>query len=600
MKVNTMDQHISDNNELLKLRHSCEHVLAQAMEKLYPGLLKAMGPATKEGFYFDFELPEGIRVSEADFPAIEQEMQTIIDLHNAFIRKEVSITEARGLFSNNPYKQEWLDDIEKKGSLPTLYWTGEHEGAFYDLCAGPHVENTRAIKAFKLLSIAGAYWRGDSKNKMLVRIYGTAFESLEKLEKYLFNREEAKKRDHRKIGKELGLFTFAPESVGQGLPLWLPKGTIIRDELEKWVRSVEFAHGYQRVVTPIIGKEALYECSGHLAYFKEDMYAPIDIEGERYYLRPMNCPHHHQVYKAEKRSYRDLPLRIAEYGNTFRYESSGALSGLMRTRGFCQNDAHIYCREDQAEEEFVDVLKMYIHYYEILGIQDYYMRLSKPNLEQSDKYTDNPIEWEKALSIIRRAMNKVNFPYIEVDGEAAFYGPKVDVQIKSAIGTEYTISTNQLDFLASQRFELNYVGEDCELHPVYVIHRAPLGSHERMIAYLIEHFAGSFPVWLSPIQVEIIPVSDKHQDYCKSIFRELLSKDIRANVNLANETMGYKIREATLQKIPYVIIVGDKEVSSQTLSIRDRKGIQKNGLSLEHFMSLALKIINDKSLELWE
>lgn len=594
-----MEQHLSDSN-LLKIRHSCEHVLMQAMESLYPGILKAMGPATNEGFYFDFEVPNGMKISEMDFPAIEQEMQRIINSNLFFKQKKLTILEARERFANNPYKLEWIDEIERKQSQPTIYWTGDHEEAFYDLCAGPHVVSTKEIKAFKLLSIAGAYWRGDSKNKMLVRIYGTAFQSTKELRQYLFQREEAKKRDHRKLGKELGLFTFASDVVGQGLPLWLPKGTILRDELEHWARQTEAHEGYQRVVTPIIGKKNLYERSGHLKYFKEDMYAPITIEDECYYLRPMNCPHHHQIYKSEKRSYRDLPFRIAEYGNAFRYEASGALSGLMRTRGFCQNDAHIYCREDQAEEEFANVLKLYMYYYDTLGIKDYYMRLSKPDLTQSDKYINHPEQWEKALSIVRNAMQKVRFPYIEVDGEAAFYGPKIDVQIKSAIGTEYTISTNQLDFLTAERFDLNYVGDDGELHRVYVIHRAPLGSHERMIAYLIEHFAGAFPLWLSPVQVLIVPVSEKQFDYCQTIRNVLFKQGLRVEVNLLNETISYKIRNAIMQKIPYVIVVGDEEAGAQTISIRDRDGVQKKNLTLGKFVDTVKHIINTKSLNLWE
>ena len=559
-----------------------------------------MGPATKEGFYFDFELPEGLKISETDFPSIEHEMQRIIARNALFNKRTLTIMEVRALFANNPYKQEWIDEIEGKQLQPTVYWTGDEEGAFYDLCAGPHISSTQEIKAFKILSIAGAYWRGNSANKMLVRIYGTAFSSAKELRHYLFQREEAKKRDHRKLGKELGLFTFAPDMVGQGLPLWLPKGTIIRDEIEHWARQSEAQSGYQRVVTPIIGKEALYERSGHLKYFKEDMYAPIIIEDERYYLRPMKCPHHHQVYKSEKRSYRDLPFRIAEYGSAFRYEASGALSGLMRTRGFCQNDAHIYCREDQAEEEFANVLKLYMYYYDTLGIKDYYMRLSKPDLTQGDKYINNPEQWEKALSIVRRAMKKVDFPYIEVEGEAAFYGPKIDVQIKSAIGTEYTISTNQLDFLAAERFDLNYVGEDGELHPVYVIHRAPLGSHERMIAYLIEHFAGAFPVWLSPVQMLILPVSEKQFSYARTVKDSLLKQGLRADVNLLNETLNYKIRSATMQKIPYLIIVGDEEEEAQAISIRDRHGVKKRNLATDTFINMVCRIINTKSLNLWE
>jgi threonyl-tRNA synthetase len=527
---------------LLQLRHSCENVLMAALKKLYPGILKYMESIEKDGFYVDVELPEGIKISEFDFPAIEQEMQAIID---------------------------------------------------------QNLVQSDKINAFKLLSLSGAYWQGDRNNKMLTRLYGTAFGSPKELESFLLSCEEAKKRDHRKIGKELGLFTFAPDSVGQGLPLWLPKGTIIRDELESWARATEAEHGYQRVVTPIIGKAALYECSGHLAYFKEDMYAPITIEEEHYYLRPMNCPHHHQIYKSDKRSYRDLPYRIAEYGNTFRYESSGSLSGLMRVRGFCQNDAHIYCREDQVEEEFADVLRMYMYYYKILGIHDYYMRLSKPDLSQGGKYVNRPEEWEKTLQMVCNSMKKVDFPYVEVEGEAAFYGPKIDVQIKSAIGTEYTISTNQLDFIASERFDLDYVGQDGAQHPVYVIHRAPLGSHERMIAYLIEHFAGAFPVWLSPVQAAIVPVSDRQLDYCQKIYAQFLKAGIRLELDRTHETMSYKIRKAIAQKTPYIIIIGDEEVSSETVTIRDRKGAQKKNLQVAEFLKNMQDIIHRKSLELW-
>ncbi|HGU7323721.1 TPA: threonine--tRNA ligase [Legionella pneumophila] len=594
-----MDQHISDNLDLLKIRHSCEHVLTEAMENLFPGILRASGPATKDGFYFDFECPEGLHISEHDFPEIEAEMARIIKKGLHFHYKELSLKEARLLFHANPYKQEWLNEIKQKHINPTVYWTGAEANAFFDLCAGPHVHSTHEIKAFKLLSIAGAYWRGNSNNKMLVRIYGTAFSSAKELRQFLWEREEAKKRDHRKLGKELGLFTFAPDAIGQGLPLWLPKGTIIREELETWAKQMEQKAGYQRVVTPIIGKEALYECSGHLQYFKEDMYAPIVIEDEHYYLRPMNCPHHHHVYKSEKRSYRELPFRIAEYGNAFRYEASGALSGLMRTRGFCQNDAHIYCREDQVADEFINVLNLYMHYYDTLGIKDYYMRLSKPDLHQQDKYINYPEQWEKALVILRNAMKKVAFPYIEVEGEAAFYGPKIDVQIKSAIGTEYTISTNQLDFLSAKRFGLNYVGADGEVHEVYVIHRAPLGSHERMIAYLIEHYAGAFPLWLSPIHVSIVPVTDQHLSYCQDLYNRLNKAGFRIEINDSNERMNYKIRQAAINKYPFIAIIGDKEVASQTISIRLRTGEQKCNLSLAEFIDIVSKLIVDKSLNLW-
>ena len=592
-----MDQH--DN--LFKMRHSCEHVLMEAMEKLYPGLQKAMGPATKDGFYFDFDMPDGQAVSSDDFPRIERIMQEIIAQNKPFVREEVSVSTARELLKDNLYKQEWLNEIEQRGEKVTLYWTGDDkDNTFVDLCRGPHLVSTGEIKAFKILSVAGAYWRGDSNNKMLTRIYGTAFETQAELDQFLYQREEAKKRDHRKLGKELGLFTFAPDLIGQGLPLWLPKGTVIRDELEAWAKQIEHEHGYERVVTPVLGKEELYLCSGHLPYYKEDMYEPIQMEEERYYLRPMNCPHHHHIYKAEPRSYRDLPLRVAEYGNVFRYEASGSLSGLMRTRDFCQNDAHIYCRADQVEDEFANVLELYRYYYDILGITDYWMRLSKPDFSKGDKYVGEADKWEAMQNVARSAMDKVSFPYIEVDGEAAFYGPKIDVQIKSAIGTEYTISTNQLDFLATERFDLNYVGDDGHDHGVYVIHRSPLGSHERFIAYLIEHYAGAFPVWLAPVQIKLIPVSDKHRDACQILVKRLRSVGLRAELDSRSETMNARIREAHAQKIPYAVIIGDKEIEQQTVSVRDRNNERRDGFDLNAFIDTVLVIKNSKSLKLWD
>lgn len=596
-----MDSHFGQNEYLIKIRHSCEHVLTQAMEAMFPSIVKANGPATEDGFYFDFELPEGEKITAENFPDIEAKMREIIKKKLKFSHQEVTINEAREIFKNNKYKLEWLDIIESKGDMPTLYWTGSIDDprSFVDLCAGPHVENTSEIKAFKLLSVAGAYWRGDSKNKMLTRVYGTAFGSKEELEEFLRRKEEAKQRDHRKIGKEMKLFTFAPEEIGQGLVLWLENGMIVRDSIEDWVRETERRFGYKRVSTPIIGKEDLYKCSGHLKYFKDDMYAPLDIDGDKYYLRPMNCPHHHYIYKSDMRSYRDLPLRIAEYGTVFRYEESGALNGIMRPRGFCINDAHIYCREEQIKSEFINVLEMYRYYYAILGITDYYMRLSQPDLTKTEKYVNNVEKWERTQNIIREAMQEVNFPYVEVQGEAAFYGPKVDVQIRSAIGTEYTISTNQLDFMSAERFGLTYVGEDGQQHYVYVIHRAPLGSHERMIGYLIEHYAGAFPVWLAPVQVALLPVSERHLAYCQELQSELSQAGVRVQLLSSNDTVGYKIREAYKFKVPYVVMVGDKELQSNTVSVRDRNGQQKNDLVKEDFKKLVAEIIANKSLALW-
>jgi threonyl-tRNA synthetase len=459
-----------------------------------------------------------------------------------------------------------------------------------DLCRGPHILRTGEIGAFKLINIAGAYWRGSAKNPQLQRIYGLCFDTQAELDQCLWQIEQAKLRDHRKLGRELGLFLIAAD-VGSGLPLWTPRGTVLRDELEHLARAEERSDGYVRVVTPHIAKETLYYRSRHLPYYKDDMYAPIDIEGEKFYLRPMNCQHHHQIYLGQMFSYRDLPLRITEYGQVYRFEPSGALSGLMRARGFCQNDAHIYCRYDQAKTEFVRVMRLHARYYDLFDIKEYYMRLSLPDLGNLDKYVDKPEKWIAALAIIREAMNESGYRYVEAEGEAAFYGPKVDFMIRSAIGTEYAISTNQLDFLAAETFDLNYVGEDGQRHPVYVIHRAPLGSHERFVAFLIEHYAGAFPTWLAPIQLRVIPIADRHSSYAEEVRERLFQVDIvtgtgglRADVDLTKERMQKKIRAAQLEKIPYILVVGDQEVKDSTMSVRLRSGRDLGPMSIERLV----------------
>jgi threonyl-tRNA synthetase len=557
-----------------------------------------MGPATEEGFYFDFELLEG-NISEEDFPKIEAEMQKIIDKNLSITIKNISLKEGRELFEGNPYKQEWLDEIAKKGEDATIYWTGEpnDSNSFVDLCKGPHVKSTAKIKAFKLLSIAGAYWRGSEKNKMLTRIYGTAFESKEELEKYIFMMEEAKKRDHRKLGEKLDLFTFS-DMVGPGLVLWKPKGTVIRDQLENWAKETEERFGYKRVSTPHIAKHTLYETSGHLPYYKDDMYSPMEIDGEEYYLKGMNCPHHHMIYNSTPKSYRDLPLRFAEYGTVYRYEQSGSLFGLMRVRAIAQNDAHIYCSLADAEKEFIDVLKLHEYYYNALGLSrdDYHIVIGLPDEKKRDKYHGDKALWEKAETIMRSAIEKVGIRSIDEEGGAAFYGPKVDMNIKSSVGREFTISTTQLDLYMPTRFNLEFTNEKGEKELAAVIHRAPLGSHERFIGFLIEHFAGAFPVWLSPVQVKIIPISDKHLEYARKVAEYLQNEMIRIEIDEKSETMGNKIRKAQEEKIPYMIILGDKELEAQNISVRYRNGKQENGIDLNTFTHKVTDLIITKAL----
>lgn len=592
------NKNLEQKDHLFCVRHSAEHVLMQAMKQLGYQFYMAMGPATDEGFYFDFELLEGT-VSEEDFAEIEEEMKKIIAQDLPISVQEISLDEARKLFKNNPYKQEWINEIEEKGQKATIYWTGEpnNEESFADLCKGPHVGSTSEIKAIKLLSIAGAYWRGSEKNKMLTRIYGTAFESKEELDKYVYMLEEAKKRDHRKLGEKLDLFTFS-DMVGPGLVLWKPKGTVIRDQLENWAKETEDKWGYDRVATPHIAKHTLFETSGHLPYYKDDMYSPMEIDGEEYYLKGMNCPHHHMIFKSTPKSYRDLPMRYAEYGTVYRYEQSGSLFGLMRVRAIAQNDAHIYCSLEDAEKEFVDVLKLHEYYYNALGLtrDDYHIVIGLPDESKRDKYHGDKALWDKAEKIMRSAIEKVGIKSVDEVGGAAFYGPKVDINIKSSIGREFTISTTQLDLYMPTRFNLEFTNEKSEKELAAVIHRAPLGSHERFIGFLIEHFAGSFPVWLSPVQVKLIPISDKHIEYAKKVAETLQNEKIRVEIDDKAETMGNKIRKAQEEKIPYMLVLGDKEVEAGTVSVRYRSGKQENGIDLAAFTNKVKEIIITKSL----
>jgi threonyl-tRNA synthetase len=591
---------------LERMRHSASHLMAAAIQAIWPEAKFGVGPAIENGFYYDIDVPVSLTPKELE--RIELKMRELKNKHLPYERFELPVEEAMAEMARRgqTYKVELLQLLKEKGSTAVAQETGDQDaigmtegtsgvpaisfyktGDFVDLCRGPHVSNTDDIGAFKLTSIAGAYWRGNERNPQLQRVYGVAFASQDELDKYLWQLEEAKRRDHRRLGQQLGIFTFS-EEVGQGLPLWLPNGTIIREELEKLAKEEERREGYLRVATPHLTKDALYYRSGHLPYYREDMYAPVEIEGAEYFLKPMNCPHHHQLYLARPRSYRELPLRLAEYGQVYRYEQSGVLSGLMRTRGFCQNDAHIYCRDDQAREEFLRVMRLHARYYETMGISEYYMRFSKPDLNKLDKYVNEPDKWLIAMEIIKQAMDESGYPYFEADGEAAFYGPKIDFMIKSAIGNEYAISTNQLDFLATERFNLTYVGQDGKDHPVYVIHRAPLGSHERFVAFLIEHYAGAFPTWLAPVQAVVITIADRHNDYGRQVYDRLFNAEvptalggIRVELDEARESMQKKIRNAQLQKIPYMLIAGDREMQEGTVAVRLRSGTDLKAMPVE-------------------
>jgi len=585
----------SKNNDYLKkLRHSTEHVLTQAMLKLYPGIKMAMGPAIEDGFYFDFDYKG--KINEENFPKIEKEMQNIIDKDLPFKKQVMSVKEARKLFPNNPYKQEWLDEIEERNEKPIIYHTGNQ---FSDLCSGPHLESTGKIKAFKLLSVAGAYWRGDKKNKMLTRIYGTAFTNKEKLKIYLEHLKEAKKRDHRILGRQLELYAIYPE-IGAGLPVWLPNGYRTRRILEDYMIKLERSYGYEHILSPHIAKDVLFRTSGHLDFYKDSMYAPMTIDGETYFLKPMNCPMGMLVYKQKPRSYRDLPIKLGEFGTVYRYEKSGELSGLSRVRGFTQNDAHIFCTPGQLLEQFLEVFEMLQKFYKDVGFKNYKFRLGlgDPGKEKF-KYCGSKRDWKHTENTIRKALDKIGIEYYEEMGEAAFYGPKIDVQAMDALGREESISTIQIDFNLAEKFKLTYKKANGQKGQPFVIHRALIGSFERFFAFLIEFYAGNFPVWLSPTQVQVVPISEKQNDYAKQIERKLNEKEISVKIDSENRPMQAKIREAQLKKIPYMIIVGDKETKDKKVSVRLRTGKDLGVMSPEQFIKKLEKVISTKSVELW-
>jgi threonyl-tRNA synthetase len=581
-----------DADDLLFLqRHTLAHVLAQAVRELMvaeghaPGDVKmGIGPVIEAGFYYDFDLPRSL--TPEDLERIEERMRAIVAADLPLTRTEVprDAALARWRAAGDPYKVELIEDLPEDVAI-TFYAQGEEGAGFTDLCRGPHVPRTGAVTPhFKLTSVAGAYWRGDEHRPMMQRVYGVAFASAEDLAQHEWQVAEARRRDHRKLGAELDIFVL-DEDVGPGLPLWLPRGTVMVDELERLAKEMEDAAGYKRVRSPHLSKEQLFLKSGHLPYYADSMYPAMELDEVRYYVKPMNCPFHHKIYAARPRSYRDLPLRLAEYGTCYRYEDSGALMGLMRVRSMQMNDAHIYCTEEQFEAEFLKVIDLYLAYFELFGIDEYRMRLSKHAPEGlGKKYVDQPELWVRTEEMVRRAMTDAGIPFFEAEDEAAFYGPKIDVQIKSAIGREFTLATNQVDFAQPGRFDLTYVDEHNQKRTPICLHRAPLSTHERMIGFLIEHFAGDFPLWLAPEQVRIVPIADRHVAPAHELVARLAAVGLRAEVDASNERMQAKIRDAELYKVPYMVILGDAEVDGGTVAFRSRQEPEQRGVPVGAFV----------------
>ena len=566
------------SEDLETLRHSTAHVMAAAVLDLFPGTVIGIGPATDEGFYYDFGFQD--RLLPEHLPRIEARMQEIVKAGTPFIKEEVPRADAVALFErlHQPLKVEL---IEEKVTEPNarLYRTGD----FVDLCLGPHVANAGKLGAFRLLSIAGAYWKGSEKNQQLTRIYGTAFPTQAELDQHLQMLEEAAKRDHRKLGKELDLFLI-DEMVGRGLPLLTPKGAAIRHKMEEFILRLERRQGYEHVKTPDIARLELYKVSGHLERYRDSMYAPSEMEDEEWQLRPMNCPHHIRLFQRKPSSFRDLPVRIAELGTVYRYEKSGEVSGLIRVRAFTINDAHIFCRPDQLNAEFERVIQLILQVYRAFGITDFYFRLSLRD-DVSNKWMGDPAIWQRAQDAAREALRASGHPFVEAPGEAAFYGPKLDVQIKDAIGREFSLSTNQIDFLLPERFGLEYVTSEQTMERPVMLHRAPIGSMERFMAYLIEHYGGAFPVWLAPVQMVFIPIADRHLEAVTKLAERFRDRDLRVEVDGRAERMQAKIRNAQLQKVPYMAVVGDKELEAGTLNIRRREGGDQVSLGIDQFLA---------------
>ena len=598
---------LSPNDALYRIRHSLAHVLAQAVLEVRPGSTLGFGPPIKDGFYYDFILSAPI--TEEDFPEIEQRMRKILKKGQRFDREELSKGDALARLAEmqEPYKREYALELFDKRNLKTLSFY--RNGPFLDMCEGPHVHTTKEIArdAFKLKSVAGAYWRGNSDNVMMTRIYAWAFATKEELDDYVARYELALARDHKKLGRELGIYAF-DNDVGRGLPLWLPAGTAIRDEIEKLAKELEFRGGYQRVSTPHLAKADLYNRTGHLQHYADHMYPVMEVKErdgdhevrESYVLRPMNCPHHHKVYASSPRSYRDLPLRLAEYGQVYRWEDSGAVGGLVRVRGMCMNDAHIYCTAEQVKDEFKSVMAMYAEAYRILGLDSYVVRLSRSDFSDpkgKEKYVDNPQAWAESEQILADVLQDLGINYVDGLGEAAFYGPKIDIQFPTVTGRDETLSTVQLDFAQPQRMGLTYIGPDGAQHMPYCIHRAPFSTHERMVAFLIEHFGGAFPTWLAPVQVQVITVSEHYETYGKAIVDRLRNRLVRAELATQSETVPKKIREGTTRKIPLLLIVGEREQADGTVTLRRYGQAQQHTLTIDAFEASLLRAIAERSLE---
>jgi len=579
-------------NNVENIRHSLSHLLAMAVLEKFLKTELGIGPTIENGFYYDFG---GIKISETDLPELEKKIRELIKQNLKFEKKFVSFVETKKIFSGQQYKLELIKELNKNKEKISVYQSGD----FTDLCAGPHVISSSEINpdAFKLTKLAGAYWRGNEKNPMLTRVYGVAFETKKELEDYLKMLEIAEKCDHRVLGEKLDLF-MVDEEIGKGLPLWLPNGYFVRRKLENFMAELEEKNGYKHVLTPILAKEDLYKKSGHLTHYKDDMYAPIEIENERYYLKPMNCPHHHSIYKRSKRSYRELPLRLAEFGHVHRFERSGALSGLIRVRGFTQNDSHIYTDEANLEKEIVNVIKLTREVYDVFGIKDYWFRLSLPDFKNKEKYGDikNKEMWEQGSAILRKALKNSGHKFAEAIGEATFYGPKIDIQTKNIYGKEDTLSTVQVDYYSASRFNLYYTDKNNKEKPVIVVHRAIMGSFDRFMAFLIEKTCGNLPLWLSPVQAVILPISEKQNSYAEKILGEMKHENIRIEIPDSNETLGKRIREAELKKIPYILVVGDKEIAANSVSVRQRIKGDLGALKLSEIIEKLKKEISEKTI----
>ncbi|MDP6728345.1 MAG: threonine--tRNA ligase [SAR324 cluster bacterium] len=580
----------AEDSQLYRIRHSLAHVLAQAVLEIRPAAKLGFGPPVENGFYYDFDLDQPL--SPEDLPGLEKRMKKIIKSRQTFEREELNGEEMRKKLAEigQDFKIEQVNDLDQGGEVLTLY----RNGPFWDLCEGPHVDSTNEIpkNCFSLDSLAGAYWKGSEKNKMLQRVYGLAFESKEELQSFKEKRRLAQERDHRKLNVDQHYFVI-DEEVGKGLPLWLPNGTIIREELEKLAKEQEFLDGYDRVSTPHITRENLYHTSGHLPYYAESMFPPMEVDGEKMFLKPMNCPHHHLIYRAQPRSYRDLPLRLAEYGTCYRYEQSGELAGLLRVRGLTMNDAHIYCTAEQVKEEFIRVIQLHLLYYELFGLDNFWMRLS---LSESDgaKYVNQPEIWARAEALVIEAMDEVGVPYESVRGEAAFYGPKIDFQVSNVIGREESASTNQLDLVMADRFGLTYRDQDSAEQTPMIIHRAPLGTHERFCAFLIEHYGGVFPSWLAPVQVRIIPVASAFFAYAEKLEKDLKSRFIRTQNDLSSDSFGKKIRNGAISKVPNLLILGEQETSEGSVTWQRHGTKERSMLGFEAFLGLLEEEIGNR------